>query len=170
MQYRKEPENTVAVSISKSMTDMCCLYFAWSVELLRINSSHGRFPLHLYPLCVLLPSTAARYTFWWSWPWKSAGSKLWPIMQPICCSECAAVKKLPSFLVVCWVKTGDSQVSVHWALPSKSFPPALLHMQLWKLDMDYGGVNNKVFMVPSERQMIHDIQSEMTETEHQKRG
>lgn len=125
MQYRKEPENTVAVSISKSMTDMCCLYFAWSVELLRINSSHGRFPLHLYPLCVLLPSTAARYTFWWSWPWKSAGSKLWPIMQPICCCECAAVKKLPSFLVVCWVKTGDSQVSVHWALPSKSFPPAL---------------------------------------------
>lgn len=165
MQYRKEPENTVAVSISKSMTDMCCLYFAWSVELLRINSSHGRFPLHLYPLCVLLPSTAARYTFWWSWPWKSAGSKLWPIMQPICCCEEVT-------LVSSGVLGKDWRLSGLCALSPalKILPTSSVHMQLWKLDMDYGGVNNKVFMVPSERQMIHNIQSEVTETELQKRG
>lgn len=53
----------MAVSISKRMTDICCLYFGWSVELLRINNGHGRFPLHLYSLCVLLPSTAAINAF-----------------------------------------------------------------------------------------------------------
>lgn len=63
MQHRKDPENTVAVSISKSMTDIYCLYFAWSVELLRINSVHERLPLCLYPLGVLLPSTVAMYAF-----------------------------------------------------------------------------------------------------------
>lgn len=63
MQYRQESENTVSVSISKRMTDIRCLYFVWSADLLRINSGHYRFPLHLYPLCVLLPSTAAIYAF-----------------------------------------------------------------------------------------------------------
>lgn len=63
MWYSKESENTVSVSISKRMADRCCLYFAWSVELLRINSGHDRFPLRLYPLCVLLPSTATIYVF-----------------------------------------------------------------------------------------------------------
>lgn len=47
-------------------------------------------------------------------------------MQPVCCSECAAGEKLPWFLVVvCWVKAGVSQVSVHGALPSKAFLLAL---------------------------------------------
>lgn len=46
-------------------------------------------------------------------------------MQPTCFSECAAGKKLPWFLVVCWVKAGESQVSVHGAVSSKAFLPAL---------------------------------------------
>lgn len=73
--------------------------------------------------------------FWWAWPWTGCcmwgfwnllETKFWHIMrQPTCCSECAVVNELPCFPVVCWVKTAESEVSVHGTMPPKPFLPAL---------------------------------------------
>lgn len=42
-------------------------------------------------------------------------------------------------------------------------PSSSVHTQLCKLNMDYGRASNMVFMVPTERKIISDIASEVTE-------
>lgn len=47
-------------------------------------------------------------------------------------------------------------------------PTSSVHTQPGKLDTDYGGANNTVFMAPAERQMTRDIESDVTEVELRK--
>lgn len=86
------------------------------------------------------------------------------LLQRVCCWE-------PVTLVSSGVLGKDCRAwglcAWNWNHTLHVLPTSSARTQLCKLDMDYGGANNTVFMVPAERRMIRYIESETTERELQ---
>lgn len=96
--------------------------------------------------------------------WNLLETKLGRVTrQPACC--CGQVT-----LVSSGVLGKDCRVVglCAWNHTLDILPTRSLHTQPCKLDTDYGGANNTVFMVPAERQMTRDIESAVTEVELRK--